>query len=92
MNPCFVYILYSQVHDKYYVGQTNDITDRLSRHNAGTEKATKPYKPWQMIWFTTKPTRAEAMALETKLKNLSKERLRQFIQKYSGTVAGDDEA
>ena len=29
----FVYIHYSLGHDRYYIGQTNDLTDRLSRHN-----------------------------------------------------------
>ena len=29
----FVYILYSLGHDRYYIGQTNDLTDWLSRHN-----------------------------------------------------------
>ena len=79
----YVYILYTSKFDKYYVGQTNDIADRLSRHNGGSERATKSYVPWQMKWHITKPSRAEAMALEKKLKNLSKERLRDFITKYS---------
>jgi len=79
----FVYILYSENFDKFYVGQTNDISQRLNRHNCGYEKATSPYCPWTMVWFTHKEARAEAMMLEKKLKNLSKDRLKQFIQKYS---------
>ena len=79
----FVYILFSPIFDKYYVGQTQDIFNRLGRHNAGTEKSTAPYRPWTMIWYTTKPSRGEAMILEKKLKNLSKARIRKFIEKYS---------
>jgi len=79
----FVYILYSVGFDKYYIGQTGNIEDRLERHNSGSEKATKPYKPWMLVWHTLKPSRAEAMELEKKLKNLSKERLKSFIGKYS---------
>ncbi len=79
----YVYILYSEVFDKFYVGQTDNIEIRLARHNAGTEKATRPYKPWYLKWYTEKQSRAEAMQLEKKLKNLSKERLKSFIQKYS---------
>jgi putative endonuclease len=29
----FVYILYSSKHDKYYVGQTDDVERRLVKHN-----------------------------------------------------------
>jgi putative endonuclease len=79
----FVYILYSPSFDKYYIGQTANITDRLYRHNSGFEKSTSPYIPWKMIWSTEKPTRGEALVLEKKLKNLSKDRILQFIQKYS---------
>lgn len=79
----FVYILYSDAFDKYYVGQTNDIKDRLNRHNNGYEKSTSPFVPWKIIWFTEKLTRAEAVSLEKKLKNLSKARILQFIEKYS---------
>ncbi|MFN3795191.1 MAG: GIY-YIG nuclease family protein [Chitinophagaceae bacterium] len=78
-----VYILYSASADRYYIGQTADIEDRIKRHNAGSEKATAPYTPWQLIWTTQKATRAEAMQLEKKLKNLSRIRLQAFIEKYS---------
>jgi putative endonuclease len=79
----FVYILYSADFDKYYVGQTQDMANRVQRHNLGYEKFTSAYRPWQLVWQTTKPNRAEAMKLERKLKNLSKDRLKLFISKYS---------
>ena len=78
-----VYILYSENFDTYYKGQTNNVDERVRRHNAGQEMATARYRPWKLVWFTEKKSRAEAMALEKKLKNLSKERIRVFIDKYS---------
>ena len=81
--PIYVYILYSQAFGKYYIGQTNNINDRLNRHNSGYEKATSPYIPWKLLWFTEKSNREEAMLLEKKLKNLSQKRILQFIEKYS---------
>ena len=72
--------MYSEKFDKYYIGQTNDIANRLLLHSAGTEKATQPYIPWQMIWHTEKPARSEAMGLEKKLKNLSRERIQQLLK------------
>src|SRR5690606_12653131 len=78
----YVYILYASQHDRYYIGQTNDLADRINRHNAGEVLNTKPYVPWDFVWACEKPDRAEAMALERKLKNLGRERLKQFMQKY----------
>jgi putative endonuclease len=86
----FVYILYSSVHDRYYIGQTGDVQERLVRHNHGTEKATAPYLPWDLIWFAEKPTRGEAMILERKLKNLSRLRLKAFMEKYPVVAGADD--
>ena len=79
----FVYIIYSEIFDKSYIGQTNDLTIRIQRHNDGSEKFTKPYRPWVLRFYIEKDSRAEAMQLEKKLKNLSKERLNEFILKYS---------
>jgi len=67
-----VYILYTAEFNKFYIGQTADVDQRLLRHNSGSEKATLPYRPWVLKWFTEKPSRAEAMQLEKKLKNLTK--------------------
>ena len=81
--PVYVYILFSEAFGKYYIGQTANINDRLTRHNKGYEKATSPYIPWKLIWFTEKSNRGDALLLEKKLKNLSQKRIIQFIKKYS---------
>ncbi len=56
-----VYILHSESANRYYIGQTNDIDDRLNRHNSGYEKATSPYKPWVLVISLQKESRSEAM-------------------------------
>ena len=78
----FVYILYTDPFDKYYIGQTSDIIHRLLLHNSGKVKSTSPFVPWRMIGYIQKKSRAEAMALEKKLKNLNRKRLLMFIEKY----------
>ncbi len=40
MSHC-VYILYSEKFDRYYIGQTQDFNERLSRHNSGHVPSTK---------------------------------------------------
>ncbi|MBD0779216.1 GIY-YIG nuclease family protein [Maribacter sp. ANRC-HE7] len=85
----FTYILYSEAFDTFYKGQTNNVLERLHRHNSGREKTTARYRPWKLVWFTEKKNRADAMALERKLKNLTKERTKEFIAKYSKDAGSD---
>jgi putative endonuclease len=82
MANFIVYILFSESHHRYYIGQTADIDDRLKRHNCGYELSTKPYAPWQLVCTIQKASRSEAVILERKLKNLNSEDLRKFISKY----------
>ncbi|MBD3636515.1 MAG: GIY-YIG nuclease family protein [Crocinitomicaceae bacterium] len=79
----YVYILYSEKFDKYYIGQTNHLQARINRHNKGIVTYTKPYIPWVLAWSCEKATRSDAMTLEKKLKNLNRKRLTAFIEKYS---------
>ena len=78
----YVYILFSKKSNRYYIGQTNDITRRLHRHNSGYELATAPYVPWQLECIIEKATRSESVILEHKLKNLNTVDLKKFIHKY----------
>ncbi len=64
----FVYILYSRSLKKHYVGQTQDLTNRLDRHNNGREKFTKRGTPWELIWSQYCLNRSEAIILERKIK------------------------
>lgn len=72
----FVYILYSEIRkrlyseirQRYYVGQTNEINQRLERHNHGKVRSTKSGVPWQLIKTFEVNDRAEAMRLEAKIK------------------------
>lgn len=86
----WVYILYSESTDTYYKGQTEDLIERIKRHNSGYEKATMAGKPWRLIWCTQKPDRGSALILEKKLKNLSRNRLIFFMEKYPSEVEGPD--
>ena len=67
----YVYILFSNSGNRFYIGQTNNVEARIARHNAKTEAATSPYAPWEKVLVIEKPSRGEAMILEKKLKNLN---------------------
>jgi putative endonuclease len=78
----YVYINYSEKFDSYYIGQTKNFQARIILHNKGLVASSKPYCPWQNVLLIEKNTRAEAMALEKKLKNLNRTKLLAFILKY----------
>lgn len=66
----FIYILKSVKDDKFYIGQTNNLIDRLSRHNAGKVTATRNRRPLILIYKEKYESRAEAMKREKYLKSL----------------------
>ncbi|MCL4510703.1 MAG: GIY-YIG nuclease family protein [Bacteroidetes bacterium] len=66
----YVYVLMSLKSKGFYIGQTNNLTDRLRRHNEGRVRSTKAWRPWSLVYFEKYETRAEAMRRERELKSL----------------------
>ena len=61
---------------KTYVGYTNDLNNRLVRHNSNLgAKSTKGYK-WEYIFKKKFYSKSKALSFEYKLKKDRKERLR----------------
>ena len=63
-----VYILWSEKLQRYYVGSTNDLNDRLHRHNSGDGKYTSKGTPWKLVHFFECLDRKEAVTLENRIK------------------------
>lgn len=87
----YVYILSSASTKTFYKGHRNNVKERLHRHNSGYEKYTSKGVPWTLMWQTAKPTKSEASILERKWKNLSTQRLLEFMLKYKSEVASQNE-
>ena len=64
----FVYILYSISRDRYYVGSTSEIEQRLIRHNAGATPSTKTGRPWKIVYREEHATKSEALKRENQIK------------------------
>jgi putative endonuclease len=75
----YVYVLYSLKFDRIYIGQTNNTSIRLERHNSGKVKSTKAYIPWELVHYEKFATRSEAMKREKELKT---HKGRDYIRKY----------
>ena len=67
--PFLTYIIQSQSTTQLYIGQTNNLQDRILRHNQNRNKWTKNKGPWKLIFARQFETRAEAVQLERKLKS-----------------------
>ncbi|MEL6836908.1 MAG: GIY-YIG nuclease family protein [Bacteroidota bacterium] len=81
--PFYTYILISESLQHLYIGQTNNLEQRLARHNQGHVKSTRIRGPWYMLFSIQHSSRAQAMKLERKLKNLkSRKRLLLWIQAH----------
>ena len=65
----YVYVLRSREHDRFYIGMTENLDRRIKEHNRGVTKSTKGFRPWDLFFFETFPTRKEARAREKKLKS-----------------------
>ncbi len=48
--PAFVYILFSEKLNKYYIGSTPDVERRIAEHNRGKDKFTKTGVPWILVY------------------------------------------
>jgi len=64
-----VYILYSKTSDKYYIGHTASMEDRLERHNQGRSISTKSGKPWMLVHTESFPSKSEAYQREMIIKS-----------------------
>ncbi len=65
----YVYAIKSVARNYIYVGLTDNLDRRLSEHNNGHNRTTKPYAPFILIWSNSYPTRAEARKKEKYLKS-----------------------
>lgn len=65
----YVYILYSPVVDRYFVGKTSDPDKTLERHNTGKNKHTKSGIPWKMIYKESFEDQEEARKKEHLIKS-----------------------
>ena len=65
----YLYILKSQVADKYYTGISRNPQVRLEYHNTIEKGFTSRYRPWKIAFVIEFDSKSEAMKAEKKIKN-----------------------
>jgi len=73
-----LYIIYSKSWDKYYTGITQDLEDRLVRHDQGRNKSTRGGSPWVLTYTETFACRSEAQRREYYIKG---QKSRNYIER-----------
>ncbi|HJY64693.1 MAG TPA: GIY-YIG nuclease family protein [Ignavibacteria bacterium] len=82
MNKKFyTYVLYSYAFKRLYIGHTDNLENRIKRHNNGYVSSTKPFKPYKIIYFEEFDSREKAIQRERELKSLEgRNFVKQFIE------------
>ena len=66
----YVYILQSVSEpDRFYVGVTDDLKERLAKHNLGEVAHTSKHRPWRVKTYVAFSDRDRALAFEKYLKS-----------------------
>ena len=79
----YVYILYSERIDRYYVGRTKNIEKRIDDHNAGRSTYTRRGRPWIVVDKEEFEEKTEAIERELEIK---RRKDRHYIEKLVQSV------
>ena len=75
------YILYSEKHNRYYVGACTNLERRLYEHNIGHSKYTSLGVPWKVVYTEDYPDLKAAKKRELFIK---RKKSRIFVEKLIG--------
>lgn len=79
----YVYILQSQKDKSLYIGYTTDLKERFKKHNAGENLATKPFRPYNLIFYEAFLNRIDAKNREEYLKSgYGRKTIKSMLRKY----------
>jgi putative endonuclease len=62
MDFC-VYMLQSELDQRFYFGQTTNVNQRLEKHNNGYSIYTRNFHPWKLFAYKEVNSRTEAVIL-----------------------------
>ena len=64
-----VYILFSETKNKYYVGYTSNLEERVIRHNQKSKGFTGNVNDWKVVHFEKYSTKEQAIQREVRIKS-----------------------
>ena len=79
----YVYVLKSKKKEWIYVGYTTDLRKRFGEHQKGLSLATKPYRPFELIFYEAYKARMDAKRREEYFKTNQGKRALKLMLKES---------
>ena len=80
----YIYVLKSLKDSKTYVGYTNNVEERLKKHNSGQVKSTKHRQPLELLFSEKFETSQEARRRELYWKNGGgRRKLKELFKRFS---------
>jgi putative endonuclease len=65
----YVYIIWSDKLDRYYIGSTVNVVNRLQKHNSGKSTYTRKGIPWKLVKTEEYNSRQKAYKREFEIKS-----------------------
>ena len=84
-----VYILYSLALDRYYVGMTSNIQQRLKKHNANSKGFTKKANDWTVKYIEKYNNKNDAEQRERKIKSWKSRKMIDKLISEAGSEHSD---
>ena len=82
-----VYILFSVLKNKYYIGFTSDLKERLIRHNQKSKGFTGSVNDWKVVYTENYNTKEEATKREIQIKSWkSRIKIEKLIQENKNSI------
>ncbi|WP_299363451.1 GIY-YIG nuclease family protein [Winogradskyella sp.] len=80
----YVYVMYSNSLDKYYIGETIDLDNRIKKHNSGFygTSFTSQVKDWKLFYSIECENRNQARKIETHIKKMKSKTYIQSLKTY----------
>lgn len=88
----YTYILYNSVTQRYYIGYTPDLRNRLKQHLTGKVKSTKSNLNYKLAWYCAFESRSDATDFEQYLKSGSGVAFmkKRFLKSIDAVLAKDN--
>ena len=84
-----VYIIYSNKLDKYYIGETIDVVERLVQHNQGyfAKSFTSKTNDWSLFLRIDCDSRVQARKIESHIKRMKSRKYIENLKSYPEMIS-----
>ena len=80
----FVYIIYSETANRFYIGETCEVVERINQHNTGFYGSafSKQASDWELFWSLECQSRNQALRIEKHIKEMRNRKFYENLYRY----------